>query len=134
MQGYAVVDGLFGQAVTKELRREILGLRSSNAMHKNSTHLVKGDTTKLLEKEHIHEAELTLDPSVQAKVPLCAELNQDRTLPIMLSLLMPQLSLDSQAIKLQVNSGSGGSFPLHVDSDASVDGRRVTAIFYLNPG
>ncbi len=28
--------------------------------------------------------------------------------------------------------GNGGCFPLHYDSDEQVDGRRVTAIFYLN--
>ena len=28
--------------------------------------------------------------------------------------------------------GKGGCFPLHYDSDEQVDGRRVTAIFYLN--
>lgn len=30
--------------------------------------------------------------------------------------------------------GKGGCFPLHYDSDEQVDGRRVTAIFYLNTG
>ena len=37
-----------------------------------------------------------------------------------------------QAIKLQVNSG--GCFPCHFDSDEMLDDRRITAIFYLNPG
>jgi hypothetical protein len=37
-----------------------------------------------------------------------------------------------QAIKLQVNSGEGGCFPCHFDSDEQVDGRKVTAIIYLN--
>lgn len=31
-------------------------------------------------------------------------------------------------------SGNSGCFPLHYDSDESVDARRVTAILYLNPG
>jgi hypothetical protein len=38
-----------------------------------------------------------------------------------------------QAIKLQYNEGLGGCFPMHLDSDAALDGRTVTAIFYLNP-
>jgi Rps23 Pro-64 3,4-dihydroxylase Tpa1-like proline 4-hydroxylase len=29
-------------------------------------------------------------------------------------------------------AGSGGCFPMHFDSDAMLDGRRVTAIIYLN--
>ena len=37
-----------------------------------------------------------------------------------------------QALKLQYNSG-GGSFPIHHDSDELLDGRVITAIFYLNP-
>ena len=39
----------------------------------------------------------------------------------------------TQAIKLQYNAGGGGCFPMHYDSDEQLDGRRVTAIFYLNP-
>lgn len=38
-----------------------------------------------------------------------------------------------QAIKLQYNAGQGGCFPIHFDTDAALDGRRVTSIFYLNP-
>lgn len=38
----------------------------------------------------------------------------------------------SQATKLQHNAGGGGCFPMHFDSDETLDGRRVTAIFYLN--
>ena len=35
---------------------------------------------------------------------------------------------------LLLSPGGGGCFPLHYDSDEQVDGRRVTAIFYLNSG
>ena len=45
----------------------------------------------------------------------------------------PRARVCVQAIKLQVNSGNGGSFPLHFDSDEALDGRKVTCIFYLNP-
>jgi len=31
-------------------------------------------------------------------------------------------------------AGGGACFPIHVDSEESVDGRRLTAILYLNPG
>lgn len=47
----------------------------------------------------------------------------------MLSALMPELNLRSQAIKLQWNAGSGGCFPMHTDSDPAVDTRRVTSIW-----
>jgi hypothetical protein len=42
---------------------------------------------------------------VQALAPLCAQLQQDATMRVMLSLFMPELSLASQAIKLQYNAG-----------------------------
>ena len=46
---------------------------------------------------------------------------------------VPSQFSTSKAIKLQVNEGQGGCFPCHFDSDEALDGRRVTAIFYLNP-
>lgn len=45
-------------------------------------------------------------PSPQALAPNCAQLQNDSTLRVMLSLLMPELSLQSQAIKLQWNAGA----------------------------
>jgi len=32
-----------------------------------------------------------------------------------------------------LDAGGGGAFPMHLDSDESVDSRRVSAIVYLNP-
>lgn len=54
--GYAVVDGAFGAERAAEFKSEIQALRGH--MHMNSTHLVTGAGTQLLEKSHIHEAEL----------------------------------------------------------------------------
>ena len=31
-------------------------------------------------------------------------------------------------------AGDGACFPIHVDSEESIDGRRLTAVLYLNPG
>lgn len=56
----------------------------------------------------LQEAELTLDPTIQAAAPLIAQLNTDRTLATMLNLHVPQLRLDSQAIKMQHNEGGPG--------------------------
>lgn len=74
-------------------------------MHPNHTHLVAKGATKLLPKSRIMEAELTLDPAIQAAAPLIAQLNADRTLATLLSLHLPQLRLESQAIKMQHNEG-----------------------------
>mmetsp|Transcript_7177 Transcript_7177/g.18412 ORF Transcript_7177/g.18412 Transcript_7177/m.18412 type:complete len:237 (+) Transcript_7177:94-804(+) len=50
----------------------------------------------------------------------------------MLNVVLPSVTLTSQAIKLQSNEG--GCFPVHSDSDELLDDRRITAIFYLNAG
>ena len=48
-------------------------------------------------------------PWLQARAPLCAQLNADRTLPVMLSLFMPQLQLDTQASRSWGRSRDRGS-------------------------
>lgn len=106
LQGYVVVDNVFGSELTRQLQQELLQLHSSGRMHLNCTHLVRGNTTQLLEKSSIYEAELTLDAAVQQAAPLFAKLQQDGTLQTMLNLFLPQLSLDSHAIKLQYNAGN----------------------------
>ena len=44
--------------------------------------------------------------------------------------LLPRFEF--QMVKAQLNEGHGGCFPLHFDSDPKLDGRRITAILYLN--
>jgi hypothetical protein len=107
-QGYAVADGVFGPTVARQLKRELLQVYSRGLMHHNHTHIVAraAGTTQLLPKAHIHEAELTLDPSIQAAAPVIAQLNADTSLATMLSLHIPQLRLEAQAIKLQHNTGA----------------------------
>ena len=43
-------------------------------------------------------------------------------------------ALHYQAVKAQANDGSGANFPLHFDTDTSLDDRKLTALFYLNEG
>eukprot|EP00890_Picochlorum_soloecismus_P005196 jgi/Picsp_1/5678/NSC_03037-R1_protein len=67
--------------------------------------------------------------------PLVEQLREDSTL---LELLgdrfgIDRFPLDNQDLKLQWNRGNGGCFPIHFDSDPSIDSRRLTAILYLNP-
>ncbi|KXZ55880.1 hypothetical protein GPECTOR_2g1431 [Gonium pectorale] len=95
-QGYAVVDGVFGADTAARLRSEVVALYDQGLMHKNCTHLVRDNATTLVEKSHIHEAELTLDSGVQSAAPLCSSLNEDRSLATLISLFIPQLTLDSQ--------------------------------------
>jgi hypothetical protein len=61
--------------------------------------------------------------------PLCGMLQHDTTLRTMLNLFIPHVQLQQQAIKSMCNSGSGGCFPIHSDTDAAVDARKITAIW-----
>ena len=56
--GYTVIDGVFNAATCQTFRNEILSLRDQCLLHLNSTHLVKGSSTRLLPKHGIYEAEV----------------------------------------------------------------------------
>ena len=135
--GFAVVDNVFKANTSHLLREEIKSLRDH--MHTNCTHLVSKhpDTYALqrllVPKKNIFEAELS-QPKTQALAPLCSLLQNDHTLRVMLNLFLGlETPLLHQKIKLQWNAGNGACFPIHCDTDASIDGRVVTAIWYLNP-
>lgn len=76
--GYAVVDNLFGSTWSQQLKEELVQLKQQGRMHLNTTHLVQQDSTKLLEKQHVYEAELrdeacslllSVDKALQNKSP-----------------------------------------------------------------
>ena len=54
------------------------------------------------------------------------------TLRTMWSVLLPTYRMDWQGVKAQCNTGEGGCFPIHFDSDITVDSRLVTMIYYFN--
>jgi hypothetical protein len=103
--GFAVVDGAVPPELVAALRQELLSLGRGGLLHANCTHLVRGGATQLLEKAHIREAELTIDPRIAPAAPLFARIDADSTLATLLSLFLPQLTLDSQ-----VGVGGGGAF------------------------
>ena len=154
--GFAVVDGALdgvlgetrddAQSADREtttlaerLRDELLRLASSpGVMRPNATVLVRPDGTRArLEKGHIFEAEMhALSASEALAAPALRAVAEDRSLLTLLNVMLPsvaQTQLHHQVVKLQRNAGFGGCFPLHFDSDARVDGRRVTVLTYLNP-
>ena len=74
--------------------------------------------------------------SPRGRIHLMRAVAEDRSLLTLLNVMLPsvaQTQLHHQVVKLQRNAGFGGCFPLHFDSDARVDGRRVTVLTYLNP-
>ena len=154
--GFAVVDGALdgvlgetrddapsadGETTTlaERFRAELLRLASTpGVMRPNATVLVRPDGTRArLEKGNIFEAEMhALAASEALAAPALRAVAEDRSLLTLLNVMLPsvaQTQLHHQVVKLQRNAGFGGCFPLHFDSDASVDGRRVTVLTYLNP-
>ena len=54
-------------------------------------------------------------------------------LNVMLPASDPTAALHFQCVKAQINAGDGACFPMHFDSDATLDARKITALTYLNP-
>ncbi|CAL8465421.1 g4957 [Coccomyxa elongata] len=130
-KGYVVIDSALDNDACAIFREEIRSLHRSQNLTLNSTHLVRAGERTLLQKQGIYEAEVA-DQAIQRAAPAIRAFQEDRTLLTMLSLFLPEMRLHSQLTKLQYNAGDGGCFPMHFDSDDSVDARRVTAILYLN--
>ena len=57
-RGYTLIDGVFNAATCQTFRNEIRSLKDLSLLHLNSTHLVKGDSRRLLPKHGIYEAEV----------------------------------------------------------------------------
>ena len=127
-QGYAVVDGAFGETWAHCLRDDIT-LAERRRLGRNQTHIVTAGGTRLLEKDRIFEAELT---APRAEAPFLTRLWAAAALRERLSALLGR-TLRRQTLKVQVNGGGGACFPLHFDSDPLLDDRVVTCIVYLNP-
>jgi hypothetical protein len=97
-------------------------------------------------KPNVLELDLVLNGRVQApaeaalaRAPTLAEFQRE-VAPILctvLSQLDPsgctQLT-EMDQLKLQVNVGDGGCFPVHHDTSPEVSRRQLTAVLYLNPG
>ena len=104
----------------------------------NATVFAGARKTERFTKRGIHEAEFhALSPAAAALAPSLLAVSKDRTLLTLLNIHLQTNTWDSlhgQVLKAQASDGDGACFPLHHDSDASLDNRRVTALFYLTRG
>ena len=136
--GYAVVDNCLSEDHSAALRAEIVALHEGKHTLPNATLLVRGNVTEKLAKAGIFEAEAhALSDAARELAPRVCSFAADRTLLTLLTAYAANTraqSLHFQSVKLQFSSGSGACFPLHYDTDESLDGRKITAISYLNPG
>lgn len=133
-RGFAVVDNVISERTASDVRAEIDDLHARGALQVNATHFVSksASTTRLL-KRNVFECELhTLSSTQRADIPSLCAIQADATIRALLNVYHPRFTLRDQALKAQLNTGSGGCFPIHVDSAQAVDARRVTALLYLN--
>lgn len=142
--GYAVVDGAFGDPIANGLKDEISNLWRQGELGPNFTQFMRPNhPPELLQKSSIFEQ------SSEFVAPGKWGENLDRlvsTAPSILhpimnhSLSMNELDVPHQGpppiikttIKVQYNTGNGGCFPLHFDTAPGADSKLVTAIYYLN--
>ena len=135
--GYAVVDNVFGAPLADTLRQEVLALKAAGLMAVNATHLVRGGVTERLEKRGVWEAEAhALGARGGEVAPTLTALSRDRTLLTLLTVYLETSraeALQYQVLKAQVNEGGGACFPIHADTEETLDTRQLTALVYLNP-
>jgi hypothetical protein len=133
-----VINDAMGPQHTALMRAEIDALAKSRALVSNCTHFVntpvrdgEPPTTVRLDKSNIQELEMHMATESQRQsCPTLTALESDAGLRALLNVYIPGLTLTAQACKPQLNTGGG--FPMHVDSDPTIDRRKVTAILYLN--
>lgn len=143
-RGYAVVDGALPPGGAATVRGEVEALRAGGLLRLNSTRLVAGagaGATAHLTKAGVWEAEPRAGAqgdaaaATAAAAPALAAAAGDGGLATMLSIAAPSLDVGGPSfLKAQLNAGAGACFPIHLDTDEAVDGRRVTAIFYAGGG
>eukprot|EP01052_Picozoa_sp_SAG31_P013990 SAG31_NODE_855_length_11461_cov_5.496215_10_plen_252_part_00 len=96
---------------------------------------------QIIPKPHVFELDLVLANKVVAPAALerCPAVKKfvnayGPALVQRLNAVCPQLRLTGiDTIKVQLNEGSGGCFPMHYDTSSAISNRAVTALIYLNP-
>ena len=148
--GFCVIDNVFGSEWVNAAREEILLAKEHNCMQLNHTHLLVPDQgsnqmkRELVAKEKIYELDCLVNADLGSTLEHAGkDLMKDTSLREIMHDAMPELGLlkGQQPLKLQLNEGSGGCFPIHTDASLAVgdkpsegaDGRIVTALLYLNP-
>lgn len=137
-KGYAVVDDGIDADDARTLLDEMKALRADGAFVENKTVFTKAGKKFDLVKPNVLELEAhnTALAKKQKIAPMFAALANDASFMNAFNAKMGwderTRALVKMSVKLQVNAGDGGCFPVHFDSDASLDSRRLTVLTYLN--
>jgi hypothetical protein len=138
--GYAVVDDAVDADVARALVGEMRALADARAFRENRTVFARSDGARCelvkpgifeLETHAMTAAHATLAPRFSRMTgrgtPMRDALNETLT-----TRRLDGNPLTRASVKLQINDGRGGCFPLHFDGDQSLDSRVVTMLCYLN--
>ena len=134
--GYAVIDNALSISLAAELLAAMEELRSGGGLrqHRFGVRSASG-TTRILTKPHIYEAEID-DEAVRRLTPhLVAMLARFGIgMHSAARVAFPSLGISEAAPTYKLQCNEGGCFPLHYDNAGPPSRRRLTALFYLNPG
>lgn len=140
-RGFAVLDDAIDDSTCDALCADIDALHAGGLLLPNEAHhvIVRSNgsrETVRLPKVGMWEIEASVSlqgaPAHVARA-LRAVASDESLLPAITTALQQRMRLTSQSLKAQLNVGSGGCFPPHVDSDAAVDSRLVTVLLYPGP-
>lgn len=153
---YAIIDDVLDIDDARCIREEIKRLKASSRLEPNCTFIWDPTTQKtvlfpksqILEYDYLSESKVKGAAETGQHTPLVDSLSKDTLFCRMLNAIWGRQVLVSnsddlningdenilvkQDLKLQCNKGNGGAFPIHFDSDPSVDTRFLTCILYLN--
>ncbi|KAJ3026376.1 UNVERIFIED_CONTAM: hypothetical protein HDU68_005744 [Siphonaria sp. JEL0065] len=133
--GYSIIDNALPTETALSLRDELVAsaMTQPKLLTPNSTISLnpKTNTRQLVAKHNIAEFDLAFDKVAHA-LPTLSRFAKDPSLLAAINNSSPALNLKHQTVKAQINFGNGGCFPMHYDTDAKLDQRKVTAIVYLN--
>jgi len=134
-----VIDNIFGAEWTNALRSEIRLLFDMSKLYNNRTYYEgkKSDDGKFtygysVMKPNVHELDL-LQTETRKDTPYLQKLYEDTSMIEHINALFPLVNLNCLDIKVQLNTGAGGCFPMHFDTTQKVSDRQITGTLYLNP-
>eukprot|EP01084_Bolivina_argentea_P204508 349252_1 len=132
--GYCVIDNALPDVLTNSILSEMKALNEFNIMYQCHTHVNTTDKTYLISKSNVWELELHSYPELQSICTDSWEILNDKSLCDLLNLNSNKDSnykYTHQTLKM-LYSSNNGCFPIHFDSDPTIDLRRITAVLYLN--
>jgi hypothetical protein len=136
-EGFVIIDDIFSDELANEYLNEMKFLMENSLMLPNKTQFATADgKVSLFTKPNIFELDLHHE-HIRKMLPHFDELFCQTELVKTLDLHLPQLSLvtgtQGTTIKLQINQGNSGCFPLHYDNPGRPNKRQLTCLVYLNP-